>query len=214
MCQEVRRNLRGQAGGPGPHHLNLFASCPGRAETGRRELCNRDWETRQGRPATCVNGSGEAAKLALGPQPSQLGPGATNHGSWGLPQRQGPEESEAGLTRPYPALPCPGNQGLSSVKNTTGHPNHRTSGAAGTWRRSTSMCLLWEESCPPPKRYAEALTPGPLRMWPHLGVGSWQVTSLQLRQGRTGPLIQWDGMGVLTPGGSCTHRCAHGESAM
>lgn len=76
------------------------------------------------------------------------------------------------------------------------------------------MCLLWEESCPPPKRYAEALAPGPLRMWPHLGVGSWQVTSLQLRRGRTGPLIQWDGVGVLTPGGSCTHRCAHRESAM
>lgn len=213
MCQEVRRNLRGQAGGPGPHHLNLFASCPGRRmETGRRELCNRDWETRQGRPGTCVNGPGEAAKLALGPQPSQLGTGATNRGSRGLPQRQGPEESEAGLTRPYPALSCPGNQGLSSVKKTTGHPNHRTSGCRRNMAEVNLYVLAMGGIMPSPQRYAEALTPGPLRMWPHLGVGSWQVASLQLRRGRTGPLIQWDGVGILTPGGSCT--CVHGESAM
>lgn len=95
----------------------------------------------------------------------------TNSGSRGLPQRQ--HQRRRKLT-----LPCPGNQGLSPGRGekTTGHPTHTT--AAETWRRPTPMCLPWEESGPSHRRYVEAPSPEPHRMWPHLGVGSWQVLLL------------------------------------
>lgn len=130
MCQEVRRNLRGQARRPRPPPSEFVCQLP-REESGDRqagELCNRGWEIQRGSLGPCVNTPREAgllaagwtAKLALGLHFSQLGPGATNSNCLrGLPQRQGTEENE---TSPGPAEPWKsGSFSTGLVENTLGH---------------------------------------------------------------------------------------------